>query len=156
MKLMKRHLIKAREKVGRTKINKEDKQNISSKALMELRKKLLNNGERGTIEYVELNRRIRKMIKVLNNVTPHNNFENNQGVEEKDHEKITQLVEEFYRDIYTSEIQPDNNQQESLKRKIANVNSEELPDIEDYEMENAPSSLKNNKAPGLDSILHKC
>ncbi|KAL3280754.1 hypothetical protein HHI36_003989, partial [Cryptolaemus montrouzieri] len=64
-------------------------------------------------------------------------------------------MEKFRKELYTSEIQPNKDTQKSLKRKISNVISEELPDIEYYEIENALSSLKNNKAPGSDGILTK-
>ncbi|KAL3280796.1 hypothetical protein HHI36_004028 [Cryptolaemus montrouzieri] len=59
------------------------------------------------------------------------------GKEERDIEKITHIVEEFYKDLYTSEKKPSDESRENIKREIKNVNSEELPEIEDYDIEEA-------------------
>ncbi|KAL3273656.1 hypothetical protein HHI36_015086 [Cryptolaemus montrouzieri] len=50
---LKKKLMEAGEKIGRTEENNKYKLNVRTKALMEFIKKLSSEGKRGTIEYVE-------------------------------------------------------------------------------------------------------
>lgn len=76
-----------------------------------------------------------------------------QGKITSNREEMINLVEEFYRELYTSR------QKEKLNpniltrgQGIINQGSEEIPDITIEEIRGALSKMKNNKAPGEDEV----
>lgn len=67
-----------------------------------------------------------------------------------DQNKITQRTEQFYQTLYSTKT---GTNMKDVERKILNVNSEDIPEIEIYEIERALNQTKRNKAPGEDEIL---
>lgn len=159
----------------KTRVNKLSQE---TKQLMNQRRQLMTNGRMNTGEYNELNKIIKKEVK--KDLKEHNEalaekiIESNRGLkslqptlgtqrmislkypngkEERDKKKITSIVEDFYTDLYRSKKDADTPTREKLKLKIENVGSEELPDIDEFEIEQAIRNLKNNKAPGQDEVL---
>lgn len=157
---------------------REDRISDETRKLMENRRRLISSGKRNTDEFSELNKRIRKEIKEdlrnYNETKVEKIIEKNRGVkclrqnlgrsiiislkdkdgtEVREKNKILKVTQTFYQELYSSNKDPDIITKENLRRKITNVNSEILPNIESYEIEEAISQLKNNRSPGPDGIL---
>lgn len=145
---------------------------------MKERRNLLVQHRNKTAEFIQLNKTIKQKVKediakyhedLVENTIERNrgikclcptlgnnkviNAQNQQGIEERNLNKIAQIVENYYKDLLKSQTTPDENTKENLKEKIQNIGPEEILDIEPYEIIKAIRELKNNKVPGADEIL---
>ena len=77
-------------------------------------------------------------------------LKNKQGQTINDREKILEVVEAFYRELYGEQVQHVDNRP---LLKVTNQGSEEMPDITPNEVRKALQAMKNNKSPGEDGIV---
>lgn len=165
-------------KVAKQKKERQKRISDETKTLMSQRRELINKGKRQSEEHRELNKIIRRKIKEdlrkyneskIEKIIEINRgmkclrptlgrpkiitMKDNNGREEREKQKIEKIITKYYENLYESKIAPDHNTQESRNRTITNVNSEELPNIENYEIEQAIKELKNNKAAGPDEVI---
>ena len=156
---------------------KEEKLTDKIKEMLRDRRKLLERGEWRTVEFVELNKLIRRLIKenirnkhdkMIDQVIERNQsmkvlrpslgkniiiaLKDRNGKEMRDKSKIEERVQEFYSELYQIRQHPLHETEAKLKRRVLNVNSEDIPEITTEEINSALHEMKNNKAPGMDYI----
>ena len=73
------------------------------------------------------------------------------GSESKNRSELTHIAKSFYEKLYTS--QTSNIEGNTNINRIANVGSEDIPDITLEEVQYALKHMKNNKAPGPNGII---
>lgn len=159
------------------KTDKEQLIDEETRNLMEKRRNLATKNKRATLEYTETNRNIRRNIreqrikaheKQVNEVIQNNKcmkgLQRNTGKKEiyslrnkdgkiiHDRDEILHIVEDFYTDLYESKTPPEKEDAETLKRKIQNIGSEDIPEINIEEVKATLEGMKNNKATGDDNI----
>lgn len=167
----------AASRIGGVKKKKESRLSKETADMMEERRQMAQTPIRHTARFTELNREIRKAIKQDLKIWHERKIEEalNDGGKTKewktqkmlgrdiitsirdangnlitDQNKILGRIEEFYKQLYDS----NGGQIHAFTdRKITNVNSEEIPEIEEFEIEKALKTVKNGKAAGEDGIL---
>lgn len=80
-------------------------------------------------------------------------IQNEQGKTITEREDILQVIEKYYTDLFKNKITPSKIHQETSKRVIRNVGSEEIPEITMEEINNALKMMKKNRTPGPDSVI---
>lgn len=163
--------------------NKQSSSRISThtKHLMNQRKEIVKNGDRTSEQYRDINKSIRQNIK--EDLKRHNDklieitIENNSNlkmlrrkmVENKkqlyiiqdengnvttDRNKIKDIIENFYSQLYTSQLQINSEViQKTQERKILIVGLEEIPEVITEEIKTAVREMKYRRAPGDDDII---
>lgn len=147
--------------------------------LLEKRRILINEGKRGTVEYVEINKLVRRRAKedirmhtqqIIENVIEENKgtkiwknklrtghkeiitLKNEEGREITDRNELLKIAEKYYEKLYETKV--DNTViTNEINKKLVNVHSEELPDINEDEIKKAITKLANGRSPGSDEII---
>lgn len=170
-------MVKAMEKMAKVKPKVESKLSKETEDMMKERREMAKTHKRYTTGFTELNKRIRTAIKDDLRLWHEKKIEEaltNSGRTKEwrrqkmlgrdiitairdqngnlitDQNQILQRTEQFYEQLYDTKINPTTIFQD---RKITNVNSEEIPDIEMFEIEKALKQIKNEKSAGEDGIL---
>lgn len=168
------------EEVARCTKRNQRKISDGTKQLLEKRRQVKQNKNMNLAEWAELNKLIRKEmrkdIRNYNTKIINDTIENNKGPKTfkkqinigkkemtslKDRtgriitnrESILEEIEKYYTDMYTSRVEPNEEQKEESKKTIQNVGSEDIPEITEEEIMLALKTIKNNKAAGPDGIL---
>lgn len=75
-----------------------------------------------------------------------------EGKELRHINEIEETIKEFYSNLYESKQNATYQTEQMLKKKILNVNSEDMAEIEEEEIISALTEMKNNKSPGKDDM----
>lgn len=172
-------------KEASTKNGKREKRSHKklSKQTIELlakRRTLINEGKRGTIEYVEINKLVRRRAKedirmhtqqIIENVIEENKgpkiwknklrmghkeiiaLKNEEGRVITDRDELLKTAEKYYEKLYETKVENQTIVTNETNKKLVNVNSEELPNINEDEIKKAINKMKNGKSPGSDEII---
>lgn len=162
-------ILTATKKINVHTTNKSEKLTDETKLLLDKRRKLREAKKWDTIEYAELNKTIRKRIRVdvmkyyenLEKTIIEENknmrilktnlslgkkeiikLKKQDGTYATEQTETVKVAREFYAALYTSQL-PERNRQ--IRKKIMNVGSEEVPDITITEIQNALHDMKNKK-----------
>lgn len=167
---------KVAKEVAERKPRKTNKISCETKLKIEERRTLYKNGLYATEQYQKVRREARKMIRkdreenyriMAEKVIEENKnlkclrkkqgkqqiiaLKDGNNVETRNRDKIKEIAHKFYQDLYSPRTErPPGNQN---KRKVVNVGSEEIPEINEEEIIHAINSMKKNKAPGGDDII---
>ncbi|KAF2895239.1 hypothetical protein ILUMI_10935 [Ignelater luminosus] len=124
--------------------------------------------KRDTVQFAEINKNARKNVKTECTKTSKGANRNRNGESKgkqknietsnivQDRKEPLVIIESFYTDLYNAKIPNENVSKENKdanKKKLKNINSEELPEIEIQEVEYALGQIKNFRASGEDSII---
>lgn len=138
---------------------------------------LISENKQNTAEYEETNKTVRRMakedIRKYKTKLAQKILEENKGMKifrrqtntkkeitklinkddvlVTDRNEMLNVVTQFYEDLYNSKVQSDVEPEEK-RRKITNVNSEDIPPINKEEIYTALKQIKNGKAAGEDEI----
>lgn len=141
-KLMKDRRNMSKESPEYVEINKE----IKKKIRKDIRK--YNTEQAKTVIENNKNMKVLRTAKTTGRARIHQ-LRNTEGEIKQDKNQITSIVENFYKNLYSS-TNPEPYYIEN--RRIMNIGSEEIPNININEIEHALTQIKNNRAPGEDGV----
>lgn len=125
--------------------------NLNKEIQKEIRNDIRQYNTREISRVIEENKSLRVLRQTM--ATGKKNIhklKDKQGQVVNDREKILEVVESFYRELYKI---PEEQQENRPLTKVINQGSEEMPDITVHEIRGAIREMKNNKSPGNDGIV---